>query len=140
MNVPTYVDEFVQKFDGLPGQGFLKSVKDTSGTRIPNSNDFFTARGHVNFHATKHIDIQAGHDRVFIGNGYRSLIFSDFAPNYLFLKLNTQIWKFKYTNLFTEMNAEPRGFSGGDRVLEKKYVVFHHLGLNVTKWLNMGVF
>jgi hypothetical protein len=33
--------------------------------------------------------------------------------------------------------AEPRG---PDRLLPKKYAAFHHLDVNVTKWLNIGLF
>jgi len=134
---PTYVDDYMKKFNAIPHEGFKKAVKDSTGQTIPGSADFFTARGYINFKATKHIDIQFGHGKQFVGNGYRSLILSDFSPDRLFLKFNTQIWKFRYTNLFSEMNAE--NSFGGDRVLDKKYLAFHHLGINLLKNLNVGV-
>ena len=49
--------------------------------------------------------MQLGHDRNFIGNGYRSLILADYSTPYFFLKLNTRIWKFNYQNLFAELTA-----------------------------------
>ncbi len=131
---PSYVQTFVDSNGVVPGQGFLKPI----GSKA-NSGDFFTARGYFTFNVSKHIDVQFGHDRQFVGNGYRSLILSDFSPNYMFLKFSTQIWKFKYTNLFTEMSAEIKGVLG-DRILNKKYLAFHHLSLNVTKNLNLGLF
>ncbi len=134
MIAPNYVEEYVDAHQILPGEGFHKRIGGAD-----NTNDFLTARGYINFKILKHIDFQFGHDKQFIGNGYRSLILSDFSNNYLFMKLNTQIWKFKYTNLFTEMNSEVKGI-GGDRVLNKKYLALHHLSLNVTKNFNLGIF
>ena len=32
--------------------------------------------------------------------------FSDFGNNYLFLKINTRIWKINYQNIFMELNPQ----------------------------------
>jgi len=126
-----YVQNRVNKFQGVPGTGYYKNFKSTG-------YDYFDARGYFTFNAAKYIDVTFGYDRNFIGNGYRSLFLSDFSNNTLFLKLNTRIWKFNYQNLFMELQtAEPRG---PDRLLPKKYGVFHHLDVNVTKCLNIGLF
>jgi hypothetical protein len=128
---PVYVQAWENKFQSVPGAGYYKSFKGTGF-------DYFDARGYFTFNVTKYIDVAFGYDRNFIGNGYRSLFLSDFSINTLFLKLNTRIWKFNYQNLFMELNtAEPRG---PDRLLPKKYAVFHHLDVNITKSLNVGLF
>ena len=128
---PLYVQQRVNKFQGVPGAGYYKNFKGTG-------YDYFDARGYFTFNAAKYIDIAFGYDRNFIGNGYRSLFLSDFSNNTLFLKLNTRIWKFNYQNLFMELHtAEPRG---PDRLLPKKYGVFHHLDVNINKRLNIGLF
>ena len=54
----------------------------------------------------KYLDFQFGYDKNFIGNGYRSLFLSDFGNSYLFLKINTRIWKFNYLNLFMELTPQ----------------------------------
>jgi hypothetical protein len=56
----------------------------------------------------------------------------------LFLKLNTKIWKFNYQNLFMELM--PQFKKSGDTLIDRKYAAMHHLSMNVTKWLNIGVF
>ncbi len=128
---PLYVQQWENKFQSVPGAGFYKNFKGTGF-------DYFDARGYFTFNVTKYIDVAFGYDRNFIGNGYRSLFLSDFSNNTLFLKMNTRIWKFNYQNLFMELHtAEPRG---PDRLLPKKYAVFHHLDVNVTKNLNVGLF
>jgi Capsule assembly protein Wzi len=128
---PKYVQDLIKARNSVPGAGFFKQFKGT-GT------DYFDARGYITFNAIKHIDFQFGYDRNFIGNGYRSLFLSDIGNNALFLKINTRIWKLNYQNLFMEL--QPDFTPGGDRLLPKKYAAMHHLNVNVTKWLNVGVF
>lgn len=129
---PSWAQQFISERDAVPGNGFYKSFKDPGGV------DYFDARGYFTFNAAKFIDISFGYDKQFIGNGQRSLFLSDFGSNMLFLKLNTRIWKFNYQNLFLELqNAEQRG---GDRLIGKKYAAMHHLDINVTRWLNIGLF
>lgn len=128
---PRHVRDWENKFQSVPGAGYYKNFKGTGF-------DYFDARGYFTFNVTKYIDVAFGYDRNFIGNGYRSLFLSDFTNNTLFLKLNTRIWKINYQNLFMELQqTEPRG---PDRLLRKKYAVFHHLDVNVTKKLNIGLF
>jgi len=128
---PMYVQDWEDKYQSVPGAGYYKNFKGTGF-------DYFDARGYFTLNVTKYIDVAFGYDRNFIGSGYRSLFLSDFSNNTLFLKLNTRIWKFNYQNLFMELQqTEPRG---PDRLLRKKYAVFHHLDVNVTKKLNVGLF
>lgn len=128
---PLYVQAWESKYKSVPGAGYYKYFKGTGF-------DYFDARGYFTFGVTRYIDVAFGYDRNFIGNGYRSLFLSDFSNNTLFLKLNTRIWKINYQNLFMELQqTEPRG---PDRLLRKKYAVFHHLDVNVTKQLNVGLF
>lgn len=119
----------------VPHEGFWKEFKD-------NGVDFFTARGYLSFQATKHINLQFGHDRFKIGNGYRSLILSDFAPAYLFLKMSTQVWKINYTNLYTKLTADINGGATGlrDGRYPDKYMSLHHLSINIGEKLNVGLF
>ncbi len=133
---PAYVRNYENNNNVVPGEGFWKNFKT-------EAYDFFTARGYISFEATKHINFQFGHDRFSVGNGYRSLILSDFAPAYLFLKISTNIWKFQYTNLFTQMKADAFGTGVGSLSgsgFPDKYVTFHHLGINITDNFNLGIF
>jgi hypothetical protein len=128
---PSFFQNRVSEFNAVPGVGFYKKFKS-------NGYDYFDGRGYVTFNVTKYIDVQFGYDKNFIGNGYRSLFLSDFGDSYLFLKLNTKIWKFDYENLFMELM--PQFTKSGDNLLDRKYAAMHHLSMNVTKWLNIGLF
>ncbi|MCC2546191.1 capsule assembly Wzi family protein [Hymenobacter sp. BT175] len=138
MAVPYYVQQRIQRDDIVPHEGYWKYYKQVIGAaEAPNKYDFLSARGYLTYAATKHINVQLGHDRNFIGNSYRSLILSDYAAPYFFLKLNTRIWKFNYQNLFADMTGER---SGRDTVYMKKFMVLHHLSLDLTPTFNVGVF
>ncbi|HSC38659.1 MAG TPA: hypothetical protein VLD19_12330, partial [Chitinophagaceae bacterium] len=101
--------------------------------------DYFDGRGSVYFGATKYFKFQFGYDKNFIGNGYRSLLLSDFGTSNLFLKINTHIWKLDYTNLFMELVPQTQG-NPGNVLVDKKYAAIHRLAINATPWLNIGLF
>ncbi|WP_156176293.1 capsule assembly Wzi family protein [Hymenobacter terrenus] len=131
--VPQYVQERIQRDQIVPHEGYWKYFKTVGGSQY----DFFTARGGITYAATKHINVQLAHDRNFIGNGYRSLILSDYSSPYFFLKINTRVWKFNYQNLFAELTAARRN---EDQVYPKKYLAMHHLSFDVTPNFNIGLF
>ncbi|MBH8569856.1 hypothetical protein I7W91_13255 [Hymenobacter sp. BT584] len=131
--VPLYVQSRIQRDQIVPHEGYWKYFKTQGGSQY----DFFTARGGVTYAAGKHVNIQLAHDRNFIGNGYRSLILSDYSAPYFFLKVNTRVWKFNYQNLFAELTAHKEN---ADQVYPKKYLALHHLSFDVTPNFNIGVF
>lgn len=128
---PSYFQTRVNATRAVPGVGFYKDFKTTAF-------DYFDARGYLTFNAAKFIDFQIGYDKNFIGNGYRSLFLSDWGNSNLFVKVNTKIWKLNYQNLFMELMPQFR--KSGDSLLNRKYAAMHHLSMNVTKWLNIGLF
>ncbi|MBC8084380.1 MAG: hypothetical protein H7Z21_14350, partial [Hymenobacter sp.] len=137
--VPLYVRQRIERDRIVPHEGYWKDFRTVGG----NQYDFFTARGSVTYAATRHISAQLGHDRNVIGNGYRSLILSDYSAPYFFLKLNTRIWKLNYQNLFTEMVAQRTLDANGsfqDTLYQKKYMALHHLSFDVTPTFNVGLF
>ena len=136
---PEYVNEFIDQYQALPGNGFYKpyesNVFDSQG-----SWDYLNGQGYLGMNITRHIGVQFGHGKNFIGNGYRSLFLSDFSHNYLYLKLNWRVWKFHYQNIFTELNATSAQANSGNRNLPKKYMAAHYLSFNLTPKMTIGLF
>ncbi len=136
--LPSYVWDQMSQYPVIPHEGFWKEYKDGQGV------DFLQARGYVSFEATRHINLQLGHDRFFIGNGYRSLIFSDFSPPAWFVKGNVKVWKINYLFLLNQMTADVAGSLGGLRDTPggypNKFNALHHLSINIGKKLNLGIF
>lgn len=128
---PTYLSDKINSEGVVPRQGFWKSFK-TDGY------DYFDAVGYFTFSPIKQVKMAFGNDRNFIGNGYRSLILSDYAKDYLNLKIQTNIGKVSYQNLFMELhNYSPLL---GNTLLPKKYAAIHRLGVNLGDWGNVGFY
>ncbi len=138
---PVYGQNYVLERGAVPNEGFWKEFND-------GGVDFFTARGYLDFQITRHVSLQFGHDKNFIGNGFRSMFLSDFSSNYFFLKLNTKVWRLNYTNLFAELIADapftPLGGADAGSLgtvrFPKKYMALHHLSINITDKFNVGIF
>ncbi len=132
--VPAHVSDYRSLAGVLPHEGFVKTYKNGPGV------DFLQARGYLSFEATRHINMQFGHDRFFVGNGVRSLIYSDFAPPALFLKTNVKVWKVNYMFLVNQMTADPSTGASGLASYPVKYTAMHHLSINIGKKFNFGIF
>ncbi len=116
----------------VPGRGVAKTFMD-------EGYDYPVAEGYLSFTPAEFINIQFGHGKNFIGDGYRSLILSDNASPYPYLKLNTSFWKLKYTNTWMSLrDVRPAVVNSGS--YRTKYIANHYLSLNVTKRLNLGFF
>ncbi|HEV7349422.1 hypothetical protein [Telluribacter sp.] len=136
---PEYVRNYFSQYEKdytniftFPGEGLAKPLRRTGV-------DFMSARGYITFRPLKSVNLQFGHDRNFIGSGYRSMILSDAHPPYLFLRLDTQLGRFRYTNLWTSM-INSQGTSNRDFLRARKYTAMHHLSINLSDRFNVGVF
>ncbi len=130
--LPSYVQDQVTQNPVVPHEGYWKNFKT-------NGVDFFQARAYIDFSISKHVYMQFGHDRTFIGNGYRSLIFSDYAPPALFLRTNVKVWKINYLFQLNRVAADTKSTTNGNKYPEK-FMAFHHLSINIGKKFNLGLF
>ncbi len=101
--------------------------------------DFPFATGQISFTASKYFNISLGHGNHFLGEGYRSMLFSDYAIPYGFVRLETDVWKIKYVNLFTLMNDNNPDFIING-VKPRKFAAIHYLSYNVTPKWNISLF
>lgn len=127
--------DFYRKKESYPGASYTKDFGD-------NGVDFFKPRGYITFSPSNSISMQFGHDKNFIGNGQRSLLLSDYAPPYTFLKINTDVWRFNYQNIFARMTDNYGSVVGQDqgRPLPPKYSSIHYLSIDILDNLNLGLF
>lgn len=136
---PQYVNDWISTYKALPGNGLYKPY-NSDVFNIRQGYDFLNSQGYVGFNLSAHIGLQWGYGRHFIGNGYRSLLLSDFSNNYLYLKLNWKVWRFHYQNIFAELNAISANARTGDVILPKKYYAAHHLSIDIFPNFNVGLF
>lgn len=116
----------------IPGKGIAKGFKS-------DSYDYPVATGHISYTPSKYFNIQLGHGKTFLGDGYRSLLTSDNASPYPFFKLNTTFWKLKYTNTWMSLR-DVRAEVTDNGSYRTKYMANHYLSYNITKRLNIGLF
>lgn len=116
----------------IPGRGIAKRFKT-------DAYDYPIATGYISYTPSRYFNLQLGHGKTFIGDGYRSLFLSDNASPYPFFKLNTTFWKLKYTNTWMSLRDVRKEVteSGSYRT---KYMANHYLSYNITKRLNLGFF
>jgi len=144
-----YIDQYIASTDDLfpskynydynviPGQGRAKKFK-------ANGYDYAMASGYVSYSPIKALNVQIGHGKHFVGDGYRSLLLSDNAFNYPYARITTTFGKFQYTNLYTSfMNLTNGGNKippGIERLFQKKVGSFQTLSVNLFRRLQLGLF
>ncbi len=125
-----YRKNFIQSREVIPGFGSY------------SGNQFFESRYWDGFLAYKPADFfeaEVGYGRKFIGHGHRSLLMSDFASPYPYLKLQTSFWKLTYTNLFASQ-SNTFGTIGNSSLQSQKFTASHYLELQLFNKLRIGVF
>lgn len=136
---PGYLNDVTKSTQVVPGQGRWKTFKTTG-------YDYAFSSGFVSFQPFKRLNIQLGHGKQKIGNGYRSLLLSDNAFNYPYLRI-TQHWlkgRVQYTTIYAAlMNLVPAAKvinPNTERLFQKKAASFQHLSINLGKRINVGLF
>lgn len=136
---PDYVNRRIARDKAIPGAGFYKPYNSIIFD-FKDGYDFLLAQGYLGFNVTRHVGVQFGHGRHFIGHGYRSLLLSDFSNNYLYLKLNWRIWKFHLQNIFAELAQDSDQNSISERLLPKRYLAAHYFGFSPAPNLSFGFY
>jgi len=98
-------------------------------------------RGQINVPLLKDVlNFGAGYGSHFVGDGYRSLMMSNYANAAWYAQLQLQIWKLNYQTVYMKFDNQSvyKGYTGASS--QHKYGVMHHLSVNVMPWLNIGLF
>ncbi len=134
---PAYVDSFIKVNKVVPGQGRAKIFKETGW-------DYPVVSGILNFQASRNINLQFGHDKIFIGNGYRSVLLSDNSSNYPFLQVALNFFKNKlhYTFNYASLQVlkEINDSEGTRDLFVKKTANFNYLSFKPSPIVEIGVF
>lgn len=130
---PAYIDAFIDERGIVPGQGRRKDYGE-------DGHDFSQSTGYLSYNAGRWLNFQMGFGKHFIGEGYRSLFFSDNAYSYPYLKMTATLLNAKYMLLISELKHYERDETLGDTRFESKYGAFHYLSWNIGKRFNLGLF
>jgi hypothetical protein len=121
-----YQNNTIESREAIPGNGLYKLYESSVLDQL-SGYDYLNAVAYFGVPISKHVAIEIGHGSHHIGQGYRSLLLSDFANNYFYMKLNSRVGKFQLQNLFGELATVPNTAIGGDNLIPKKYFANHTL-------------
>lgn len=129
-----YLDTYINQTGIVTGQAYDRKFGSSK------TKDWSYVTALVSYTPNKYLNIAAGHDKNFIGDGYRSMLLSDYSSPSSFLKLTGNLGNVTYMVMWSYMQ-DPRApklsYEVGNR---KKWGVFHYLDWNVTKRLSLGFF
>lgn len=135
---PTYVDNYINRTSNsviyiVPGQSYDRSYGK-------NIRDWSYVTALLSYTPNKYLNVALGQDKTFIGDGYRSVLLSDFASNYPFFKLTATLGNVRYMAMWAYMQdpTVPK-FSYQDDY-RRKWGVFHYLDWSVSNKVSLGFF
>lgn len=130
---PQYYDRYTNELGVVSGQAF-----DHSKGAVTKDWSYVTA--HISYTPIKYLNITFGQDKTFIGDGYRSMLLSDFSAPYPFLKLTGNLGRVSYMTMWSYMDdpsAKKFDQYGNER---RKWGVFQYLDWNVSNRVSLGFF
>jgi hypothetical protein len=131
---PQYMSTYIAQVGIVPGQAYDRSYGKKSYT------DWSDVTALVSYTPVKYLNVTLGHDRNFIGDGYRSQLLSDNASAYPFLKLTADIGNVKYMAMWSYMVDPAAPYESYTNGYKNKWGVFHYLDWNITNRLSVGFF
>ncbi|MBS7565995.1 gliding motility protein RemB [Mucilaginibacter sp. Bleaf8] len=131
---PNYYDTYTQQQEMVSGQGNL-----TLNSLNKRTRDWSYVTALLSYTPVKYLNISLGMDKTFIGDGYRSMLLSDFAAPYPLLRLTGTLGNVRYMAMWTYMNdPTAKRFNPDD--FRKKWGAFQYLDWNVSNRVSLGFF
>lgn len=133
----SYLTNYINGKNVIPGM-----MNDKFKDQIPRSNtkDWAYATAVLNFRANKYFNFTLAHDKNFIGDGYRSMLLSDFSAAYPYFKVTTTLGNVKYMAMWAQFQDPLSPQLSYDNGFRKKWGAFHYLDWNVNNRLSFGFF
>jgi len=130
---PQYLTNFINTNRVVPGQGYARAYGN-------GGFDYAYSGGTLSYTPVKYLNLQLGYDKNFIGDGYRSLLLSDDAFNYPFLKVTATLGRVRYMVMWAQFIDFYDTPFDDETPFPKKYGLFHYLSWNATNRLSLGLF
>ncbi len=134
---PLYIDSIADARGVGFSYGRSKVFKDVG-------HDVGNSQGYISYSPTKNINLQLGHGKFFVGNGYRSLLLSDHANSFPYINASFHAFKNKlvYKTINTWMQSLNRipATTTAEALFKRKAATFHYLSFKPNKNLEIGLF
>lgn len=131
---PDYIDSINNQYPNyFVGQGWTNYIPDKKVF------DYTYAFGHIAY-KTKYFHFQLGNEKLFIGDGYRSLMLSDVSAPFPFFRATFENKRIQYSALYMQHLDPFAPKLSNDLGNRKKWSVMHFLSWNMTKKFTLGFF
>ncbi|HEY8782764.1 MAG TPA: gliding motility protein RemB [Mucilaginibacter sp.] len=125
------LSNYINRVGIVPGQAYDQNLGHST-----SQWSYVTAV--LSYTPVKYLNITAGRDKTFIGDGYRSMLLSDYASPYPFFKLTATLGHVRYMAMWADMNDPASTSQYG--INRKKFGVFHYLDWSVSNRISLGFF
>lgn len=132
--LPSFMDTLSVSLKSIPSQGWHEIVMKT-GTVY----DYTYSTAHIAYRAGN-FTFQLANDKLFIGDGYRSLLLSDVSIPYPYFKASFDSRRIQYSAIYMQF-IDPFAPKISDELgFQKKWAAMHYLDWNISKRWTLGLF
>ena len=131
---PGYVDSFIRSRGVVPYQNKYKNIGDGKGF------DFTYSTARLIYVPNRHLLFDLGFNNNFIGDGYRSLLLSDYNTPYPYFRTAFTAGNFQYSVMWSEYVSEPKPGTIYALGYPRKWGQTYLLDWHATKHFNVSVF
>lgn len=133
---PNYLNTYINQNREVPGEVPISIILFNAG-----SLNWTYVTSLIGYTPTKNITITLGQDKIFIGDGYRSVLLSDFAPVYPMLRFTINLTKaIQYSAVWAYMEDENAPQFNSFVNNRRKWGAFHYIDWNITNKASVGFF
>ncbi|WP_144913696.1 gliding motility protein RemB [Mucilaginibacter frigoritolerans] len=130
---PAYITNEINSTYYIPGEG-----KDNNPGQ--NVKNWLYTSFLLSYTPVKYVNFSLGKDKTFIGDGYRSMLLSDFASNYPFFKITATLGNVRYMTMYAFMDDPNAPQVPNSNSTRKKWAYFQYVDWNVSKRFSVGLF
>lgn len=133
-SAPNYLDSIFLNKKSVVGQGWYE----------PHTNknqvyDYSYSTAHIAYRTGDFI-FQLANDKLFIGDGYRSLLLSDVSIPYPYFKATFQSKSIQYSAIYMQHVDQFSPKLSDELGYQKKWAVMHYLDWNISRRWTLGLF
>lgn len=129
---PSFLQTYINQVGVIPGQAIDHNTGNTYNWSYLTATASYTP--------VKYLNISIGRDKTFIGDGYRSMLLSDYAAPYPFFKLTGTLGNVKYMAMWARFDDPMNSNINNYTYNRTKWGVFHYLDWNVNNRLSLGFY
>jgi hypothetical protein len=137
-----YIEDYITRTGMVPSQSYDRTSNGNS--QLKNTRDWSYVTAMIGFAPTNKISIAIGQDKTFIGDGYRSVLLSDYASTYPLLRFSIDLgkhvqymaqWAYMDNQLAPRFDVNPSGSN-----YRRTWAAFHYIDWNINNRASIGFF